>query len=81
MAAIRTMWPEAPGHRGPGNVETILGVDEAESARGEVSWISPVARALLKARVGDELKLVTPRGLETIEVLDVSYPEPGDPAG
>lgn len=55
---------------------TILGVDEAESARGEVSWISPVARALLKTRVGDELKLVTPRGLETIEVLDVSYPAP-----
>ena len=59
---------------------TILGVDEAESARGEVSWISPVARALLKTRVGDELKLVTPRGLETIEVLDVSYPEPDAPA-
>ena len=57
---------------------TILGVDEAQSARGEVSWISPVARTLLKARVGDEVTLVTPRGLETIEVLDVSYPTPSD---
>ncbi len=54
----------------------ILGVDEAESMRGEVSWIAPIARALLKTRVGDELKLVTPRGLETIEVLDVSWVSP-----
>jgi transcription elongation factor GreB len=54
----------------------ILGVDEAESARGEVSWIAPIARALLKARVGDEVRLVTPRGVETIEVLEVGYPAP-----
>jgi len=58
----------------------ILGVDEAESARGEVSWIAPIARALLKARVGDEVKLVTPRGVETIEVLEVRYPPPGGEA-
>ena len=54
----------------------IIGVDEAESARGEVSWIAPIARALLKARVGDEVRLVTPRGVETIEVLEVRYPAP-----
>ena len=54
----------------------IIGIDEAESARGEVSWIAPIARALLKARVGDEVKLVTPRGVETIEVLEVAYPRP-----
>jgi len=58
----------------------IIGVDEAESARGEVSWIAPIARALLKARVGDEVRLVTPRGVETIEVLEVSYPPPGGDA-
>src|SRR5664279_48071 len=52
----------------------IIGVDEAESARGEVSWIAPIARALLKSRVGDEVRLTTPRGVETLEVLDVSYP-------
>src|SRR4051812_11764592 len=52
----------------------IVGVDEAESARGEVSWVAPIARALLKARVGDEVRLVTPRGVETIEVLEVRYP-------
>lgn len=56
---------------------TILGIDEAESARGEVSWISPVARTLLKAHVGDVLKLVTPAGVEEIEVLRVDYPAPG----
>lgn len=53
----------------------ILGIDEAESARGEVSWISPIARALLKARVGDAVKLVTPVGAQEIEVLAVSYPQ------
>ncbi|HEY2187492.1 MAG TPA: transcription elongation factor GreB, partial [Caldimonas sp.] len=57
----------------------ILGVDEAESARGEVSWVAPIARALLKARVGDEVRLVTPRGVETIEILEVRYPAPTAP--
>ena len=55
---------------------TILGIDEADSAQGQVSWISPVARALLKAREGDEVKLVTPLGVQEIEVLGVSYPAP-----
>jgi transcription elongation factor GreB len=55
---------------------TILGIDEADSARGEVSWISPIARTLLKARTGDTLKLVTPAGVQEIEVLDVAYPAP-----
>ncbi|MFO6418910.1 transcription elongation factor GreB [Hylemonella sp. W303a] len=55
---------------------TILGIDEADNLRGQVSWISPVARTLLKSRVGDVLKLVTPAGVEEIEVLEVSYPKP-----
>jgi len=54
----------------------IIGVDEAESAQGEVSWIAPIARALLKARVGDEVRLTTPRGVEVLEVLEVRYPAP-----
>jgi transcription elongation factor GreB len=62
--------------RGEERIVRIMGVDEAESAQGDVSWISPVARALLKARIGDEVKLLTPRGAETLEVLDVSYPAP-----
>lgn len=55
---------------------TILGIDEAGSALQQVSWISPVARALLKARVGDEVSLVTPSGVQTLEVLSVDYPAP-----
>jgi transcription elongation factor GreB len=53
---------------------TIVGIDEADSLAGQVSWVSPVARALLKARVGDEVPLQTPRGLQMLEVLSVSYP-------
>lgn len=53
----------------------IRGVDEADSAKGEVSWISPIARTLLKAKVGDVLKLVTPAGVQEIEVLSVTYPQ------
>ena len=58
---------------------TIKGIDEADSANGEVSWIAPVARALLKARVGDEVPLMTPGGLEMLEVLAVDYPRPDGP--
>jgi transcription elongation factor GreB len=56
---------------------TILGIDEADNALGQVSWISPVARVLLKTRVGDEVSLITPQGMQLIEVLKVSYPAPG----
>jgi transcription elongation factor GreB len=56
---------------------TIKGIDEADSLAGEVSWVSPIARALLKAREGDEVMLVTPAGAQRIEVLEVSYPAPG----
>jgi transcription elongation factor GreB len=52
----------------------IVGIDEANSALGEVSWISPIARTLLKARVGDTLRLVMPDRVGDIEVLAVQYP-------
>jgi transcription elongation factor GreB len=55
---------------------TILGIDEADSTQSQVSWISPIARALLKAREGDVVKLATPGGVHEIEVLSVSYPAP-----
>ena len=57
---------------------TILGIDEVDTALGRVSWVSPVARALLKSRVGDVLNLVTPVGVEEIEVQRVDYPAPGE---
>ena len=55
---------------------TILGIDEADSAQGQVSWVSPIARTLLKAHVGDLLQLLTPAGKVEIEVLSVRYPAP-----
>lgn len=55
---------------------TILGVDEVDTSRGEISWVAPVARALLKSRVGDAVPLVTPAGMDEIEVLEVRYPAP-----
>jgi transcription elongation factor GreB len=63
--------------RGEERTITIKGIDEADSLQGEVSWISPIARALLKAREGDEIQLATPGGVEKLEVLEVRYPEPG----
>jgi transcription elongation factor GreB len=56
---------------------TIMGIDEADSAQNQVSWVSPIARTLLKARLGDVLQLVTPAGLVEIEVTGVEYPAPG----
>ena len=53
---------------------TIVGIDEADSLAGQISWVSPVARALLKAHVGDEVALRTPGGSVLLELLQVSYP-------
>ncbi len=53
---------------------TIVGVDEVDSSKGRVSWVSPVARALLKARIGDTVPVRTPHGVEQIEVLSIAYP-------
>ena len=51
----------------------IVGLDETDPSRGYVSWISPVARALIKAREGDTVPLVTPAGREDIDVVEVRY--------
>ncbi len=53
---------------------TIVGVDEAEPLQGKISWISPVARALLKAREGDTVTLRTPAGIDELDILEVIYP-------
>jgi transcription elongation factor GreB len=55
---------------------SIMGIDEADSLAGEVSWISPIARTLLGAREGDVLTLLTPAGGQQIEVIEVEYPAP-----
>jgi transcription elongation factor GreB len=58
------------------NTVTILGVDEFDSLKAEVSWVSPIAKALIKAREGDEVSLRAPQGLQVIEILKVEYPAP-----
>ena len=65
--------------RGDERTITIKGIDEADNLAGEVSWISPIARALLKAREGDEVRLQTPGGVDTLAVVAVHYPAPKAP--
>jgi transcription elongation factor GreB len=52
---------------------TIVGVDEVDLDLGHVSWVSPIAKALIKARLGDCVKIQTPTGPTEIEILDVQY--------
>jgi transcription elongation factor GreB len=52
---------------------SIVGIDETDTARGYVSWISPVARALTRSREGDVVSLRTPAGADELEVLEVRY--------
>ena len=61
--------------RGDGREQTvkIVGVDEIDTAQNKISWISPLARCLIKAREGDEVILNTPEGREEIEILSVEY--------
>ena len=51
----------------------IVGVDEADSLSGQVSWISPIARAFLKRRVDDSVRLETPHGIIEVDILAVAY--------
>jgi len=58
----------------------IVGLDETDPSRGFVSWISPIARALMKAREGDTVPLVTPGGRVELDIVEVRYEEiPMDP--
>jgi len=52
---------------------TIVGVDEVDPAHGRVSWVSPIARALIKAREGDTVTLRSPAGEEQLEIMEVTY--------
>ena len=51
----------------------IVGVDEADAAQGRISWISPLARAVLKAKIGDVVRFQSPAGMREIEIVDVQY--------
>jgi transcription elongation factor GreB len=59
--------------RGEERTVTIVGVDEVALDKGHVSWISPIAKALLKAEEGDVVKMRTPQGVEEIEIVSVTY--------
>ena len=61
--------------RGEEVTVTIVGVDELDPLQGKISWISPVARALIKAREGDTVSLQTPSGMDELTLLEVTYPE------
>ncbi len=59
--------------KGETRTVSIVGVDEIDTARGYISWVSPMARALIKAREGDTVTLHTPAGAEELEVAAVRY--------
>ena len=61
------------GQDGVSRTYSIVGVDEADAGRGLISWVSPLARALLKARAEDVVTLLVPGGMEELEVIEVSY--------
>ena len=61
---------DAAGHE---RTVSIVGMDEVDPARGRVSWVSPIARALMKAREGDVVNLRTPAGVAQIEVVEIRY--------
>jgi len=52
---------------------SIVGIDEIDTARGYISWVSPMARALIKAREGDTVTLHTPGGVDELEIVQVRY--------
>jgi transcription elongation factor GreB len=51
----------------------IVGIDEADAARGRISWTSPLARALLGHAIGEEVRVRTPQGDVTVEIVDIGY--------
>lgn len=59
--------------RGEERTISIVGVDEIDTQRGYISWVSPMARALIKAREGDAVSVKTPGGIEDLDVLEVRY--------
>lgn len=57
---------------------TIVGIDEFDPLNGKISWVSPMARTITKAREGDVITLTTPLGEQELELLEVTYPAPGE---
>lgn len=55
------------------HIYRIVGKDEIEPTKGYISWISPLAKAMLGKSVGDTIRVVTPKGDEEFEVIDIHY--------
>ena len=70
FGATVTYWREATQTE---ETVSIVGRDEIDTQKGYVSWMSPIAKALLKKHVGDEVRLHTPNGIDLIEIIDVVY--------
>jgi transcription elongation factor GreB len=51
----------------------LVGIDEANLEKGKISWISPLAKALLKSHVGDQIEFHTPSGTDSVEILEIQY--------
>jgi transcription elongation factor GreB len=66
-------WVRLRDEEGRERVYRIVGIDETDPKRGFISWISPVAKALLQAKAGDAVTVRTPKGEEELEILDVWY--------
>ena len=60
-------------HEGNERSYRIVGVDESDPAKGKISWISPIAKALISARVGDSVTLELPSGNAELEILEIEY--------
>ncbi|WP_114638684.1 transcription elongation factor GreB [Polynucleobacter necessarius] len=73
FGATVTYSPQSGKEAGKETIITIVGVDEVDLDQGRVSWISPIAKALIKARLGDCVFIQTPTGPTEIEILDVQY--------
>jgi transcription elongation factor GreB len=73
FGATVTYAPVSGASPGKETTITIVGVDEVDLDLGHVSWVSPIAKALIKARLGDCVKIQTPTGPTEIEILDVQY--------
>ena len=73
FGATVTYCPTSGSDQGKEENITIVGVDEVDLEKGHVSWVSPIAKALIKARIGDCVRIQTPTGPTEIEILDVEY--------
>ena len=73
FGATVTYCPTSGPDHGKEESVTIVGVDEVDLEKGNVSWVSPIAKALIKARIGDCVRIQTPTGPTEIEILDVQY--------